>query len=65
MMMMMVMMMMMMISSSSSSSSSKDQHNSTQNVAFSFYPSRNKGERKNKPRLHKRGIIIKKTCKIK
>ncbi len=42
---MMVMMMMMMISSSSSSSS-KDQHNSTQNVAFSFYPSRNKGGEK-------------------
>jgi len=37
-----MMMMMMMISSSSS----KDQHNSTQNVAFSFYPSRNKGGEK-------------------
>jgi hypothetical protein len=52
------MMMMMMISSSSSS---KDQHNSTQNVAFSFYPSRNKGGRKNKPRLQsmKRGFFFK------
>jgi hypothetical protein len=37
-------MMIMMISSSSSSS--KDQHNSTQNVAFSFYPSRNNGGEK-------------------
>ncbi len=27
-------------------SSSKDQHNSTQNVAFSFYPSRNNGGEK-------------------
>jgi hypothetical protein len=35
-----MMMMMMMISSS------KDQHNSTQNVAFSFYPSRNNGGEK-------------------
>jgi hypothetical protein len=37
----MMMMMMMMISSSS-----KDQHNSTQIVAFSFYLSRNKGGEK-------------------